>query len=261
MDELLSRYTDMPINVVKNGMELKANNVFLIPSGTLMRLSKNKFQLTDKTPHTLTLPIDIFFNSIADSYGPKAVGVVLSGTGSDGTRGAYAINESGGFLLAHDPSLAKFNGMPNSVIATGLVDDVLPADKLAHRILKHVDNPAMVESNSDETKDGIPYDGDSALDLIFKLLSSEGGVDFRDYKPARVQRRIERRMQVRRLPNIEDYAVLLSQDRSELLSLSRELFIPVTSFFRDPEAYSELQAKVIEPIVKETPITDTIRVW
>lgn len=261
MDELLSRYTKMSIQVVENGMELQPNQVFLIPPGVLMRLSHNKFKLTDKKPHTLTLPVDVFFNSIADAYGSKAIGVVLSGTGSDGTRGAYAINAAGGFLLAQDPGSSKFNGMPNSVIATGLVDSVLSAGKIAERIMKHVNNPIAVDKTSGMDGDAIPHDDTSAMELIFKLLSHDENVDFKDYKPATVRRRIERRMQVRRVSDLGDYAVLLGQDRSELINLRRELFIPVTSFFRDPQAYATLNEKVIKTIVENVSATDTIRVW
>ncbi len=262
MGDLLSRYTQMPIHIVEQGMQIKPNNVYLIPSGHLMKLVNNCFELTQKTPHVLTLPVDIFFKSLAINSKEKAIGVVLSGTGSDGTRGAYSINESGGLLLAQEPQTSKFNGMPNSVIATGLVDDILPAEKLVERIISHTENPSLKSVSTRVLADAErPDDHDSALEMIFELLLQTSGVNFEDYKMATVSRRIERRMQVKHLPAIEDYAQLLSQDKAELANLRRELFIPVTRFFRDIEAFADLSKLAIEEIIDDTNIGETIRVW
>lgn len=127
MDNLLARHTDMPVLMAENGMELAANHVYLIPPGKNMTVAGSQLRLMPKNPHGLSLPIDLFFGSLAQEFGRRAVGTILSATGSDGTRGAVAINDAGGFLLAQDPDSAKFDGMPRSVIATGLVDEVLPA--------------------------------------------------------------------------------------------------------------------------------------
>lgn len=135
MADLLSRYTSMPIKLVTEGMAIRPNHVYLIPAGTIMRVVGGHFVLTKKQPHVLSLPIDIFFTSLAAEYGAKSIGVILSGTGSDGTRGAFVVNEAGGFLLAQSPQEAKFNGMPNSVVATGLVDDVLSAKGARNQLL------------------------------------------------------------------------------------------------------------------------------
>ncbi|MBN2866795.1 MAG: hypothetical protein JXK16_12370 [Thiotrichales bacterium] len=261
MSDLLSRYTEMPIQIVEDGMYIRPNHVFLIPPATLMRISDHRFQLTKKSPHTLTLPIDIFFTSLSESYKAKSIGVVLSGTGSDGTRGAYAINDAGGFLLAQKPSTAKFDGMPNSVIATGLVDEILIAEKLALRIVEHIKNPQKKVMDSILTDPQRPFDEEASLEMIFKALVQSGGVDFHDYKMATVSRRLERRMQVKRIANIQDYALLVEQDPAELASLKRELFIPVTSFFRDALAFEELSNVAINDIVNKTAAGETIRVW
>lgn len=263
MSDLLSRYTEMPIHIVEEGMVIEPNHVYLIPAGALIRVDQNGFLLSKKMPHVLTLPIDIFFSSLAENFKDKAIGVILSGTGSDGSRGSYAINESGGFLLAQEPKEAKFDGMPKSIISTGLVDEVLPANKIAKRILEHTKNPQQRATKSklisnDQTR---PVDEESALDMIFDYLLQIGGVDFRDYKLATVNRRIERRMQVKRIPSLEDYALLLRNDSQELANLRRELFIPVTSFFRDPKAFESLDETVIQKIVEEVPEGETIRVW
>jgi len=260
MAELLGRYTSMPIKLVKEGMPIEPSHVYLIPAGTIMRVVAGHFVLTQKQPHVLSLPIDIFFTSIAEEYGEKSIGVILSGTGSDGTRGSYMINEAGGFLLAQDPQEAKFNGMPNSAIATGLIDDILPANQLAEGLLGYIQNPQKTkDNNADKLK--IELDNNEPLNLIFHYLIQTAGVDFNEYKQATVLRRIERRMQVKHIQSHKDYAQLLETDRAELANLRRELFIPVTSFFRDSTAFEDLQNIAIEEIVKKSESGGSIRVW
>ncbi|WP_172959660.1 chemotaxis protein CheB [Thiomicrorhabdus aquaedulcis] len=261
MADLLSRYTKMPIHLVEHGMLIRANCVYLIPAGTLMRIVNHHFQLTPKSPHIFTLPIDIFLNSLSENYHAHAIGVILSGTGSDGTRGAYAINDEGGFLLAQEPASAKFDGMPNSVIATGLVDEILPAEALAARIIAHTINPQKKVALPIAAINERPFDEDSALEMIFQRLAQSGGVDFHDYKMATVSRRLERRMQVKRIANVQDYALLLEEDSVEVANLRRELFIPVTSFFRDTLAFAELSKVAVHNIVLKVPAGETIRVW
>lgn len=133
MASLLARHTLMPVIMVEDDMPIRANHVYLIPPGSIMHLDGLHLRLTPKSPRAFTLPIDVFFQSLATQYSDRSVGVVLSGTGSDGTRGAGAINEAGGFLLAQDPENAKFEGMPRSVIATGLVDAILPVELIPQR--------------------------------------------------------------------------------------------------------------------------------
>lgn len=261
MSDLLARYTKMPIQLVEDGMQVEPNQVYLIPAGKLMRINGGRFSLTDKVPHVLTLPIDIFLTSLAEDFKARSIGVVLSGTGSDGTRGAYAINEFGGFLLAQSPGNAKFNGMPNSVISTGLVDEILPAEKIPYRIVQHTKNPSKKTIKKVDKADELPFDNESALELIFKLLLNVAGVDFHDYKIATVSRRIERRMQVKRVATLPDYANFIENDRNELASLRRELFIPVTSFFRDSDAFDSLSQMAIKKIVGNAESGKEIRVW
>lgn len=261
MSDLLARYTRMPIKVVEQGMPIEADTVFLIPAGNLMRLEGHKFVLTKKSPHVFTLPIDIFFNSLAQHFQDHSIGVVLSGTGSDGTRGASSINEAGGLLLAQDPQTAKFDGMPNSIIATGLVDEILPAEAIAKRIVYHTQNPQPKSANIESVIYDRPVDEESSLELIFQLLLQLSGIDFREYKPATVGRRIERRMQLKHIATLQDYALCLEQDKTELMNLRRELLIPVTSFFRDAAAFDTLNQLAISDIVSNSPSNDSIRVW
>lgn len=262
MSNLLARHTDMPVIMVEDDMSIKANSVYLIPPGSIMHATAGHLHLTPKNPRGLTLPIDIFFTSLADTYGDRAVGVVLSGTGTDGTRGAVAINAAGGFLLAQDPESAKFDGMPRSAISTGVVDAILPAEELPVRAMAHIHNQPYAE----EVIPVIPtirepMTQEEALDAILHLLLQVGGIDFKDYKPATIMRRIERRMQVRHVHSLQDYLALLEADRPEAVALRREMLIAVTSFFRDTDAFAALATTVIPDILAGKQAGDTIRVW
>jgi two-component system, chemotaxis family, CheB/CheR fusion protein len=263
MSNLLARHTEMPVTMVEDDMQMDANHVYLIPPGAIMHVSKGHLHLTPKNPRGLTLPIDIFFSSLADVYDRHSVGIILSGTGTDGTRGSVAINAAGGFLMAQEPESAKFDGMPRSVIATGLVDAILPAEEIPARLLAHIRNipyqepevePPRLVAHANMTRDEV-------LAALLHLLHQVGGIDFSDYKPTTVMRRIDRRMQVRHTSELYQYYDLLEHDRNEIITLRREMLISVTSFFRDPETFSLLAERVIGPIVSERPPNEPIRVW
>ena len=263
MANLLSRHTQMPVVMVQQDTPIRPNHVYLIPPGAMMHIGEGYLRLTPKNPHTLTLPIDVFFKSMAGHYREHSVGVILSGTGSDGTRGAAAINEAGGFLIAQEPGNAKFDGMPRSVIATGLVDVILPVDQIGPRILGLLHN--LPESSTEAARGSPGRDAalgpEAAMTGIMQLLLKVGGIDFQEYKPGTVTRRIERRMVVRQTPTLASYLDLLVDDRNEVLTLRRELLIPVTSFFRDAEAFEILGRQIIDPLVLKKQAGDTIRVW
>lgn len=262
MNNLLARHTKMPVIMVEDDMAIEANQVYLIPPGTIMHVTAGHLHLTPKNPRGLTLPIDIFLFSLAEVYGKHALGVILSGTGTDGTRGAVAINAAGGFLMAQEPESAKFDGMPRSVISTGIVDAILPAEELPLRLVAHIRNLPYKESASEAKV--IPYatmTNEEVLAACLQLLHQIGGIDFSDYKPATIMRRIERRMQVRHTPELYQYLDLLENDRGEVITLRREMLISVTSFFRDPETFAELAEKVISPLVAQKLAGDIIRVW
>ncbi|MEI8171703.1 MAG: chemotaxis protein CheB, partial [Rhodoferax sp.] len=263
MANLLSRHTQMPVLMVEQDMPIKPNHVYLIPPGSVMHMGEGLLRLTPKNPRTLTLPIDVFFKSVAAHYGARSVGVILSGTGSDGTRGASAINDAGGFLIAQEPENAKFDGMPRSVIATGLVDAILPIEKIGPRILALILNQPDVNSSLLNEASGrvLALSPEDAVTGILQLLLKVGGIDFQEYKPGTVSRRIERRMTVRQTPTLAAYLELLLDDRNEVLTLRRELLIPVTSFFRDSEAFEILGRQIIDTLVAKKQAGDTIRVW
>ena len=263
MSTLLARHTAMPVTMVEDDLPIDANQVYLIPPGAIMHATKGHLHLTPKNPRGLTLPIDIFFASLADVYQRHAVGIILSGTGTDGTRGAVAINAAGGFLMAQEPESAKFDGMPRSVIATGLVDAILPAEDIPARLVAHIRNLPYKEAEAPLPR-LVPHatlSTEEVMAALLRLLHQVGGIDFADYKPTTIMRRIDRRMQVRHTPELYQYFDLLEHDRNEIITLRREMLISVTSFFRDPETFALLAEQVVGPLVAEKPPGETIRVW
>ncbi len=264
MANLLSRHTLMPVVMVEQDMAIEPDRVYLIPPGSIMHMGNGILSLTPKNPRTLTLPIDVFFKSMAAHYGARSVGVVLSGTGSDGTRGAASINDAGGFLIAQEPENAKFDGMPRSVIATGLVDAILPVDQIGARLIAHITNQPIVKAAvalEEPAARVLALSPEAAMNGILRLLLQVGGIDFQEYKTGTVMRRIERRMNVRQVTSLEAYLDVLNDDRNEVLTLRRELLIPVTSFFRDAEAFEILGRQIIDPLVARKQAGDSIRVW
>jgi two-component system CheB/CheR fusion protein len=258
MDNLLARYTDMPVRVAEHDVPLLPNAVFLIPPAKSMRLSGDRLLLSPKADHGLSLPIDIFFTSMAEQCADRGIAVVLSGTGSDGSRGVPAVNAAGGFVFVQEPANAKFDGMPRSAVATGLADVVATAEQLAEHLATHIRTPRAPGSRL--LSGGLPPGLTQPLDAILELMLAASGIDFRDYKPTTVLRRIERRMQVQRAASLADYAERLGKASEEQNVLRRELLIPVTRFFRDTDAFEQLAEQVI-PALVAADSAEPIRVW
>jgi two-component system CheB/CheR fusion protein len=258
MSDLLSRYTDMPVQVAEHGMPLASNSVFLIPPAKSMRLAVDRLMLSPKPEHGLALPIDIFFSSMAEQCADRGTAVVLSGTGSDGSRGVLAVNAAGGFVFVQDPSSAKFDGMPRSAAGTGLADVVAPTEALAQQLLAHLRAPRVAGLRGAA---GATLEVAQPLDAVLELLLASSGIDFRDYKPTTVLRRIERRMQVQQAATLPDYLQRLMALPEEQSVLRRELLIPVTRFFRDADAFEQLATQVIPALVEREATTEPIRVW
>lgn len=262
MDVLLARHTCMPIKIVVQDMLLEPNMVYLIPSDAILQLNGNRFSLTPKPPHKINLPIDVFFQSLAANFKEKSIGIILSGTGSDGSRGAGAINEAGGLLIAQEPENAQFDGMPRSIISTGLVDIILPIELIAERIYKHVTSEERFRlSEPAESIEAIDNQSQTAYSEILQLLNHASSINFIDYKPGTLFRRIERRMAVRQIHQLEQYHKLLTEDEVEIQTILRELFIPVTRFFRDPDAFDSLKRQIIESILTPKNSSQEVRIW
>lgn len=258
MADLLSRRTELPVLVAQDGMLVEPNHVYLIPPKQSITIFHRKLFLTDRETGLLYLPIDIFFQSLAQDLGEKAIGVILSGTGSDGSRGLRAIKENGGLVIVQDEKSAKFDGMPRSAIATNLVDYILPPEHMAREMLNYVQHPCLI---SDPAVKRVISQDDDSLSKIFALLRTSSSVDFTYYKQTTMVRRIERRMGIKQIEKLSDYLHFLYQTPSEVNTLFREFLIGVTRFFRDTEAFEEVKKVVIPSIFANKHRGDTIRVW
>lgn len=259
MDELLAHRTRIPIHRVEDGMPVVADAIYLIPPKKEMIISGGKLLLKDKDPQQgLTLPIDLFFRSLAQDVGSDAVAIVLSGTGSDGSRGIRAIHEAGGLVIAQKEETAKFDGMPKSAKNTGVVDLFLPPEQMPGALLRHVKHP-LAESLSDQIE--TPDVAETGMSRLFHVLREEYGIDFSHYKPSTVGRRIERRLLMNQINDLDEYINRVAGDPQELNSLYRDLLIGVTKFFRDREAFERLAADVIPDLLMKTRPEEEFRVW
>lgn len=257
MDELLGRRTSMAIHRVEDGMPIEPNAVYLIPPKKEMIIASRRLHLIDRDPSkSLSLPIDTFFRSLAQDCGDQAVGIVLSGTGSDGSRGVRTIHDAGGLVIAQDEQSAQFDGMPRSVIDTGVADFIVPPVEMPDVLLRHARQPRLLASS----KDG--YDADrNALGSIFHMLREDYGIDFTHYKPTTVVRRIRRRLQLHQLYNVKDYMKRLQSDSDERDKLYRDLLIGVTRFFRDVEAFERIEKEVLPTLLAQLEPDEELRVW
>ena len=257
MDELLARHTSIPIQVASDGMPIKPNNIYLIPPRKNISIFHEKLYLDDQgAKKGLNLPIDIFFRSLATDKGKHAIGIILSGTGSDGTLGTRAIKEAGGMIMVQDEMTAKFDGMPRSSIATGLVDYILHPSKMPEALLNYVEHPFIRKSQSKENILGKDLD---TLTKITLILRDYCGIDFSYYKENTIIRRLERRVSINRFNTLEEYLIFLSESDKEKDILYREMLIGVTRFFRDTEAFTSLTKNILSQIQYNPKVG--VRVW
>ncbi len=257
-DTLLARRTAIPIRQAENGKPVEPNVCYLLPPKKDMILSDGKLLLTDKEPApTVALPIDRFLRSIAQDVGDRAVAVILSGTGSDGSRGVRDVQAAGGLVIAQAPESAKFDGMPKSAVATGAVDYSLPPEKIPVALLRHARHPGHRELPDEPVGGPLP----AGMDAIFGLLRDTSGIDFTSYKPETIGRRIERRMGMLDVPTVEEYADRLVVDPAEVNLLYKDLLIGVTRFFRDPDAFERLGREVLPRLFSSLGRDDDFRVW
>lgn len=257
MDELLARYTELPIHRASENMRVEANSIYLIPPKKEMIISDGRLLLTDKDPkQSLTMPIDLFFRSLAQDCGARSIGVILSGTGSDGSRGIRDIHHANGLVICETRETAKFDGMPQAALETGVVDYVMPAENIPSTIVNHK-LQLPLGGTDDIAEDTQP----EAIDAVFKLLNDTWGIDFSHYKPNTVARRIQRRLSMVGANTLEKYAAKLENDTDELNSLYKDLLIGVTRFFRDREAFEKLEKDVIPDLIRNNVDDDGIRVW
>ena len=256
MAEILGRSTDLQIQMASHGMKLQPDTVFLIPPGKEIRLNGNQFESTDADRNQVTRVIDILFDSLATSRGPSSIGVILSGTGTDGSKGIKAIREAGGTTLVESFETAQFDGMPKSAVQTGCVDFILSAEDVSHWLNRQFEDP----KTRPVIENAIAPEELSGIQLIFSLLTIRHEVDFSEYKPSTVARRIERRQQICKQKSVQDYAEFANENVEELDLLYHDLLIGVTKFFRDTDAFLALERCLTE-MVKEVPDGEPLRIW
>ncbi len=260
MDAILAKHTAIEIAMIEDGMLIAPNMIYLQPSGHNTGISEDRFHLSEAgNIRAENLPIDHFFRSLAESRKEKAVCVVLSGTGTDGTQGMKAIKAVGGMAMAQEERQAKYSGMPKSAIDTGLVDFVLPVEKMPEAIAKYIQHPLISRIQAPPPKPHAETEG--ALKKVFVLLKSTTGHDFSEYKQTTIRRRIERRMAVNAVDSMVDYAKLLERDQNELELLFGDMLISVTRFFRDPEAYEALARMAVPAILSSKTGGSELRIW
>jgi two-component system CheB/CheR fusion protein len=260
LTEILARTTPMPVLQVQDGMRVEADHVYVIPPNCEMTIEHWVLHLREREPHrSVNTTIDTFFRSLAVGHGSDAIGVILSGTASDGTLGLAAIKGEAGITFAQEPSSAKYDGMPASAIASGCVDFILTPDKIAKEIARIRQHPYIADAVS---SDGHHVNDDNEMESIFRLLRRSTTVDFTGYKSPTIARRIQRRMALHKIDKLSDYGALLHREPAEVVALYHDLLINVTSFFRNPEAFAALRQVVYPTILQvRTSSSGPVRIW
>lgn len=252
MVELLSRITNIPVIEVQNGMVIKAKTIYMTPENTDIFVSNGRIYLKS-IEHTYgpKPSVNYFFNSLAQTYGSKSIGVILSGTGSDGAFGIRAIKAAGGITIAQSPQSAKYDGMPISAINTGKVDIVAPIENISNEIARIVDNLGKNVADSINS---------SIISQIYRIIFEEKGVDFSQYKKNTLTRRIERRLAALKIETLNDYVDYLKMNIDEVTNLYNDILIGVTEFFRDPEVFEEIKEQIALLLEKKEQ-GEEIRFW
>ena len=257
--EVLQTSTSIPVTQVTHPVPIEPNHVYVVPPNRRLEITDGMLTLSEMTQREhRRSPVDIFFRALADAYGARSVCAILSGTGPNGSAGLKRVKEYGGLVLAQSPDEAAYNDMPNNAIATGLVDIVLPAAEMPARIAEYYGRlrtnvaPAPGMDTTDET---------DALREVMTLLRVRTGHDFANYKSGTLLRRLQRRLNVVGLSTVSEYARLIREEPAEAVLLMKDLLISVTHFFRDPDAFTLLEERVIPRLFEGKRADDQIRVW
>lgn len=256
---VLQSSASIPITKVSKAVRLEPNHVYVAPPDKHLMMADGELTVSPNTRvEDRRAPVDIFFRTLADTHGTRAIGVILSGTGANGSMGLKRLKEHGGTVLVQNPREAEFSEMPRNAIATGFVDEVLPVAEIPARILAYRDRSGPAELGTEPDEHSART---KALREIFTLLRVRTGHDFSDYKRPTLLRRIGRRIGVRRLPDLPRYAAYLRDDPDEARFLLKDLLISVTNFFRDRPAFETLESDVLPDIFKGKGEGDVVRVW
>ena len=255
MGELLQDRAAIPVTQVDGSTIVEPDHIYIIPPGMDLAMRRTTLDLRERGERAEHAPVDLFFRTLSSAYGSNAAGVVLSGTGSDGTAGIRHIREAGGITIAQSPDEAEFDGMPSSAIATGLIDLVLPAARIPAELLRlraHASDIGSRDEDSPATE--------AALAPIFDTLRKRTGHDFSLYKRSTLLRRLDRRLRFNEVTTLEGYHPLLQGSTAECQALLRDLLISVTSYFRDPDAFDALSAR-LPAIFERKGAADSVRAW
>ncbi len=256
MAELLGRWTHLHIRTAAHDEPIAPNTIYLMPPNHEMIISGGRLLLKERSQE-LTLPIDLFLRSLAQDVGSRAVAIVLSGTGSDGSRGVRAVQAAGGLVVVQSENSAKFDGMPKSAIQTGAVDLILPPEEIPAALLRHLAGTGVLPTHGDDSE-AVKEGG---MQAVLELLREGYGIDFTCYKPSTITRRTERRLQLNRSADLSEYIERLRSDRTELDALYQDLLIGVTEFFRDKAAFRSLENNVLPELVSWPPRGGQLRAW
>ena len=257
MTELLQRYTKMQVVEIADGMKAEPNRVHVIPPDGTLTIERGTLRVA--RPRGQGNTIDTFLRSLAEDQEEHAIGVILSGSGSDGALGIKAIKEHGGLTVAQTSLSSRFDSMPHSAVATGLVDFVLPVEEMPAKLVEHAQH--LSTTRDKRSAEVLREGGGKQLHKIYTLLRTKTGHDFSRYKDSTFIRRVQRRMQVMQLSSVPDYVDLLRKDAREIELLFRDLLIGVTQFFRDARAFEALASEVIPKLIANKKREDQIRVW
>ena len=256
MPELLGRCTTMPVVQVEESMPVRPNHVYIIPPNKDMSILSGTLHLMElSAPRGVRAPIDLFLRHLAEDQEDRAVAIIMSGMGTDGTLGVKAVKEHLGLALAQDARSAKYDSMPKSAIGTGLMDYVAAAHELPEKLLGYIRHLAKVPREIGQERTA-----SSSLNRVFTLLRAHTGHDFSFYKRNTILRRVERRMNIHQISHLGRYVRFLQENPSELDLLFKELLIGVTNFFRDPEAFKKLQ-EALPAVLKGKGRNSSVRVW
>jgi len=265
LDDLLQTHVAIPVQQVEDAMPLAPNQVYVIPPGANLGTIDSHLRLSElEDERRMRAPVDHFFRTLSKTHDGNAVGLILTGTGSDGTLGIKAIKERGGLTVVQDPGEAEYDGMPQSAVSTGLVDLVLPLAEIPEAILRYArTRPRLrVPDEEEDRETGGDGDGeDRLLHKVFAQLRARTERDFSRYKRTTLLRRIRRRMQIRQVEELDDYLEVLREEPQEVKALGDDLLITVTNFFRDPEVFAELEETVIPSLFEGKTLEDELRVW
>jgi len=254
LTDLIRRYTKMSVYEVDNGMAVNPNCVYVIPPNCDMIYKGRALHLLEPAePRGHNMPIDSFFRSLAEEKKEQAIGIVLSGTGSDGTLGMRAIKAEGGMAMAQTLESSEYDSMPQSVISPGLADYILPSEEMPAQLISYVTQAFGKTTH--------PAGAEDSMKKIFSLVLTQIGHYFSDYKKGTITRRIERRMTIHNIKSMDEYVRYLGQKPAEVEALCRDFLIGVTNFFRNPKAFDVLKEKVIPNLFVGKYAEDAIRIW